>query len=255
MSKLVDKLRSFSKSSQQMGFHPGAAKSTPPSMLLIAGLKGKNAAEAEAIADGLDAGLLLEQIEVDHIKQIAEAMGDVPLGVFLGGESSPEVTEIADSGGDFIVFDTRMPARALEAKGLGKLLAVEPSLESGLIRGINELEVDGVLIVNRQPVITIEHLLFCRRVIASTAKPLLMAVASSLTKEDVSSLWEAGIDGIVTPPGQSLEQFSALREMIAALPRRRRHGQRKTGVALPRYGMSVEQEEVEQEEEEEEEEI
>lgn len=249
MSKLVDKLRHLSKPSPQMGFHPGASGSAPPSMLLIGGLRGKDAAEAKALANSsTDAALILEQVEVAQIKQIAKAMGSLPLGVFLGGESSPEAAEIADSGGDFIVFDTTMPVKTLEAKGLGKFLAVELSLESSLIGGISELEVDGVLMVNKQPVITIEHLLFCRRVIASTAKPLLMAVASPLTKEDIGSLWEAGIEGIVTPPGQPSKQLSTLREMIAALPRRRKRGRGESGVALPHY---VRQPTDEQEEEEE----
>jgi len=250
MSKLVDKLLHLSRLSPQMGFHPGAAGSAPPSMLLIAGLRGRDAAEARALAEGnVDAGLILEPADAAQIKQIAQAMGSLPLGVFLRGESGPGAAEIADSGGDFIVFDTRTPVKTLEAKGLGKFLAVEPSLESSLIGGISELEVDGVLIVNKQPVITIEHLLFCRRVIASTAKPLLMAVASPLTKEDINSLWEAGIDGIVTPPGQQPRQLSPLREMIAALPRRRKRRRGETGVALPHYGVPDEPEEEEEEEE------
>jgi len=253
MSKLVDKLHYLSRLSPQMGFHPGAAGSAPPSMLLIAGLRGKDAAEARALAEGnIDAGLLLEQTDAAQIKQIAKAMGSLPLGVFLRGESSPQAAEIADSGGDFIVFDTRTPIKTLEAKGLGKLLAVEPSLESSLIGGISELEVDGVLIVNKQPVITIEHLLFCRRVIASTAKPLLMAVASPLTKEDINSLWEAGIEGVVTPPGQLPRQLSPLREMIAALPQRRKRRRGETGVALPHYVRQLTDEPEEEEEEEEE---
>ena len=250
MSKLVDKLLPLSRLSPQMGFHPGDAGSAPPSMLLIAGLRGRDAAEARALAESnIDAGLILEPAEAAQIKQIAQAMGSLPLGVFLRGESSPGAAEIADSGGDFIVFDTRMPVKTLEAKGLGKLLAVEPSLESSIIGGISELEVDGVLMVNKQPVITIEHLLFCRRVIASTAKPLLMAVASPLTKEDINSLWEAGVEGIVTPPGQPPRQLSPLREMIAALPRHRKRRRGEAGVALPHYGVPAEQEEEEEEEE------
>ena len=249
MSKLVDKLQHLSKPSPQMGFHSGDAGAAPPSMLLIAGLRGRDAAEARALAESnIDAGLLLEPADAAQIKQIAGAMGSLPLGVFLRGESGPGAAEIADSGGDFIVFDTRTPIKTLEAEGLGKLLAVEPSLESSLIGGISELEVDGVLIVNKQPVITIEHLLFCRRVIASAAKPLLMAVASPLTKEDINSLWEAGVEGIVTPPGQLPRQLSPLREMIAALPRHRRRRRGESGVALPHYGVPAEPEEEEEEE-------
>ena len=75
-----------------------------------------------------------------------------------------------------------------------------------------------------------------------------MEVASP-TKADVSTLWEAGVDGIVVPPGQSLEQLSRLRETIASLPQRRRRSG-EIGVTLPHYGGMVVEEEEEAEEEE-----
>jgi hypothetical protein len=227
-----------------MGFHPLDAKSAPPTMLLIAGIRGKDVNEAEAIASSIDAGLIFEPIEDDKLRQIATAMGDIPIGVFLGGESNLKVAEIDASAGDFIVFDRKMPVEMLQTKRVGKFLAVELSLGYDLIRTIDELNIDGVLLVNREPTITIEHLLFCRRFGAVITKPLLMGVASSVTKSEIDGLWEAGIDGIVASPEQPPEQLSKLREMIADLPRRRKQGKGEIGVALPHYaGMPAEEEE------------
>jgi hypothetical protein len=249
MSNLVDKLCRFSKPSPQMGFRPASAKSATPTMLLIAGMRGKDIKEAEAIASSIDAGLIFETVEGGKLRQIAEAMGNIPVGVFCGEGSNLEVAEIDASGGDFIVFDMKMPIGALETKELGKFLAVEMSLGYDLIRPIGELEIDGVLLVNREPTITIEHLLFCRRFGALMTKPLLMEVAPSVTKSEINGLWEAGIDGIVASPGQSLEQLSKVREIIASLPQRRK-SRGEIGVALPHYGgMPVEEEEEEEEEE------
>ncbi len=253
MSKLVDKLHHFSESSPQMGFRPVSSKSAAPTMLLIAGIRGRDVAEAEAIAgDDVDAGLIFEPVEGGKLRQIAEAMGNTPVGMFLGEGSNLEVVEIGASGGDFIVFDMKTPIEALETKELGKFLAVEMSLGYDLLRAIGELEIDGVLIVNREPTITIEHLLFCRRFGALMTKPLLMEVAPSVTKSEINGLWEAGIDGIVASPGQPPEQFSKLREVIADLPRRRKRGRGEIGVALPHYAsMPAEEEEEEGEGEEE----
>ncbi|PIW40493.1 MAG: hypothetical protein COW22_01415, partial [Chloroflexi bacterium CG15_BIG_FIL_POST_REV_8_21_14_020_46_15] len=125
MSNLVDKLGRFSKPSPQMGFRPASAKSVTPTMLLIAGMRGKDIKEAEAIASSIDAGLIFETGEGGKLRQIAEAMGNIPVGVFCGEGSNLEVAEIDASGGDFIVFDMKMPIGALETKELGKFLAVE----------------------------------------------------------------------------------------------------------------------------------
>ena len=251
MSKLVDKLHHFSESSPQMGFRPAISKSAAPTMLLIAGIRSKDINETETIASSIDAGLIFEPVEGGKLRQIAEAMGNTPVGMFLGEKSNLEVAEIDASDGDFIVFDMKAPIETLETKELGKFLAVEMSLGYDLLRAIGGLEIDGVLIVNREPTITIEHLLFCRRFGALMTKPLLMEVAPSVTRSEINGLWEAGIDGIVASPGQPPEQLSRLREVIADLPRRRERGRGEIGVALPHYGgMPVEEEEEEEEEEE-----
>jgi len=249
MSKLVDKLGRFSKSSPQMGFRLAGSKSTAPTMLLIAGLRDGDVTGAKAIASSdVDAGLIFEQIEMGNLGQMVEAAGNIPLGVFLGEGNSDKVAEIATSGCDFVVFDVKAPVETLEIKELGKFLAVDMSSGYDLIRPIGELEVDGVVLVNREPVLAIEHLLLCRRFGSMITKPILVEVASP-TKADVSTLWEAGVDGIVVPPGQSLEQLSKLRETIAGLPQRRRKSG-EIGVTLPHYGgMAVEEEEEAEEEE------
>jgi len=217
-------------------------------MLLIAGIKDGDVAEVKALASNdVDAGLIFEPVEGGKLKQMAEAMGDTPLGVFLGEGSNLAVAEIGASGGDFVVFDVKAPLETLEIKGLGKFLAVEMSLEYDLLRPIGELEVDGVLIVNRELSISIEHLLFCRRFGALMTKPLLMEVTPSVTKSEINGLWEAGIDGIVASAGQP-EQLSRLREAIADLPRRRKRERGEIGVTLPHYAsMPAEEEEGEEE--------
>ncbi len=255
MSKLVDKLHSISESSTPpIGFRSSASESKGSAMLLVAGVSDVNVKEAEVMVNAnVDAGLIFEGgIGSDNLTQMVKAMGDIPLGMFLGEASKGSAGELAKSGCDFIVFDVKAPMAALQEGDIGRFLAVEPSLDVGLVRAISGLDVDGVLInMGKEPFITVEHLLFCQRFGELLDKPRLVALPSLPTIKEVNSLWEAGIDGIVTPPGQDSEELLKLKEMMAGLPRGVKRRRRKVSVVIPHYdsGLSTEEEEEEEEEE------
>jgi hypothetical protein len=254
MSKLVDKLQSLSKSSTApIGFHPSVAKLKGPTMLLIVGLSGTQVEEAKILADvNADAGLILsEGPSAKVVKQMVEAAGDVSLGVFVNGMSEKEINELASVGCDFVVFDIKAGAAVLHKEGVGKFLMIEPSLDQGLVRAINSLEVDGVFISSRDgdSFVAVEQLLVCRRFVELLEKPVIMALSSLVTKTELTSLRQAGVDGVVAPPTQPVEALAELRKMIGDLPRRTRGKRAKAGVVLPHYGGSVAGEEDEEQEE------
>jgi len=254
MSKFVDKLQSLSKSSTTpIGFHPSASESKNPAMLLIAGLSGTKVKEAKTVADvDADAGLILsESPSARIVKQMAEAVGDVPLGVFVKGMSEEKINELASLGCDFVVFDIRIPAAVLHKDKVGKFLMIEPSLDQGFARAINSLEVDGVFISSRSEdsFVAVEHLLVCQRFVELLEKPVIMSLPSSVTKAELTSLWQAGVDGVVVPPAQSAETLAELKKMIGDLPRGARGRRDKAGVKLPHYGGLVAGEEDEEQEE------
>jgi len=255
MSKFVDKLQSLSKSSTTpIGFHPAVSELKSPAMLLIAGLSGTQVKEAKIVADvSADAGLILsEGTSAKVAKQMVEAVGDVPLGVFVKGMSEEKINELASAGCDFVVFDIRIPAAVLHKEGVGKFLMIEPSLDQGLVRAINSLDVDGVLISSRggDSFVAVEHLLVCRRFVELLEKPVIMALPSLVTKTVLTSLWQVGVDGVVAPSTQSVEALAELKKMISDLPRGARGRRAKAGVILPHYGEGVAGEEDEEEEEE-----
>jgi len=254
MSKFVDKLQSLSKSSTTpIGFHPSASESKSPAMLLIAGLSGTKVNEAKIVADvNADAGLILgEGPSARIVKQMVEAVGDVPLGVFVKGMSEEKINELASLGCDFVVFDIRIPAAVLHKDKVGKFLMIEPSLDQGFARAINSLEVDGVFISSRSEdsFVAVEHLLVCQRFVELLEKPVIMSLPSSVTKAELTSLWQAGVDGVVVPPAQSAETLAELKKMIGDLPRGARGRRDKAGVKLPHYGGLVAGEEDEEQEE------
>jgi len=254
MSKFVDKLQGISKSSTTpIGFHPSVSELKSPAMLLIAGLSGTEAKEAKIVADAnADAGLILnEGPSAKVVKQMVEAVGDVPLGVFVKGMSEEKINELTSVGCDFLVFDIRMPAAVLHKEGVGKVLMIEPSLDLGFVKAINSLEVDGVFISSRggDAFVAVEHLLVCRRFVELVEKPVIMALPSLVTKAVLTSLWQAGVDGVVAPSTQSVEALAELKKMIGDLPRGARGRRAKAGAVLPHYGGGVAGEEDEEQEE------
>jgi len=256
MSKFVDKLQSLSKSSTTpIGFHPSVAELKSPAMLLIAGLSETQVKEAKIVADvNADAGLILsEGPSAKLVKQVVEAVGNVPLGVFVKGMSEEKINELASVGCDFVVFDIKIAAAVLSKKEVGKFLMIEPSLDQGLVRAINSLEVDGVFINSRDgdSFVAVEHLLVCRRFVELLEKPVMISLPSLVTKAALTSLWQAGVDGVVAPSTESVEALAELKKMIGDLPRGARGRRAKAGVVLPHYGGSVAGEEEEDEEEEE----
>jgi hypothetical protein len=254
MSKFVEKLRRLSKSSTTpIGFHPSTSAQKSPAMLLIAGLSGTHVKEAKIVADAnADAGLMLsEDLTTKIVKQMVEAAGDVPLGIFVKGVNKEKINELSSLGCDFVVFDIKIPAAILHKEEVGKFLMIEPSLDQGFARAINRLEVDGVFISSRgeDSFVAVEHLLVCRRFVELLEKPVIMTLPTLVTKAELTSLWQVGVDGVVAPSTQSVEALIDLKKMISELSGGVRGRRAKADVQLPHYGGFVTGEEDEEQEE------
>ena len=254
MSKFVDKLQSLSRSATApMGFHAAVSEARSPAMLLVVGLSGTQVQEAKVAPEvHADAVLIVsEGISAKAVGQVVEAVGDVPVGVFVKGINEKEIDEVASLGCDFVVFDVKAAAGILSKKEVGKFLAVETSLDQGLVRAINRFEVDGVFISTRggDSFLAVEHLLVCRRFVELLEKPVIVGLPSLATKEELTSLWQGGVDGVVTPLRQSAEALTELKKAIGDLPKGARGSRGRVGVSLPHYGGGAAEGEDEGEEE------
>jgi len=251
MSKFVDKLQHLSKSAvPSIGFHPSASEAKSSAMLLIAGLSGVDVEKAEVLANSkVDAGLILSQnFNIEDVGQVAKVMGDIPLGILVKDTSEEKLDKLIDSGCDFVVFDVKMPLVELCRQEIGNFLMLEPSLDWGLIRAINRLDVDGVFIDRgEESFITVERLLIYHRFSDLLNKPLVAILPSRVTNAELANLWQAGIDGIVIPPAQPKEALTELRRMIDNLPKGANRRRGKAGIILPYYGgVDIEDEEEEE---------
>jgi hypothetical protein len=181
---------------------------------------------------------------------MVEAAGDIPLGVFVGGTGEEQTNELVSSGCDFLVLDIKAAASILQKELVGKFLMVEPSLDHGFARAINSLEIDGVFLSSqgRDSFVAVEHLLVCRRFVELLEKPVMLTLASHVTKAELTSLSQCGVEGVVALPTESAQALAELKKTIDDLPTGLRAGRGGEGVILPRHGGVVAGEEDEEEE-------
>jgi len=250
MSRFSDKLQSvYRGSTPSIGFRRSAGAENPP-LLIIARLSKPTVKEARAMAGAdIDAGIISsEGVDVVSLGKLATTMGDIPLGLFLEGANQEEIVEFADSGCDFVVFGLKTPLKAVKKEGIGKILQIEPSLDHGLARAINELDlpVDGVLVTGEEPSLTVERLLVYQRFGELLDRPLLVTLGSSVTSGELSSLYEAGVNGVVLPEGLPTEALTELRKTIDSLPKRVKR-KAKGAAVLPQVAGELETEEEEEE--------
>lgn len=235
MSKLIDKLKLTSQSaSPPMGFGRDRLVSSKPGILLIARVVQPDLTELASQVAGADAGLLdISKLRSDikTLSKCAEMVPDIPWGGWLSGDARLEGQLIKVPDCDFVVFPAEStPLKIVENTKAGKILEVEPSLSEGLLRTVNELPVDGVLLRDKEENSTSlswHRLMLLQRCADLIAKPLLAPVASDVTASELKLLWEVGVDGVALavdtdrPAGGLVSLREAVSKLISPSQRRR----------------------------------
>ena len=252
MSRFIDKLNQTLRTGPQtMGFRRGQSVAPKPKILLVASLSQAGVSNLADWVAGADAGLLQISGLEEGIKTLcgyAEAVPDIPWGGWLRG-GMREIS-LKGVGCDFVIFPADTPLGVLENTEVGKIepagkkyaevglkntevgkiLEVEAQLGEGLLKTIDELPVDGVLIAGKQEEgypLTWQHLMLFRHFADSVAKPLLVPIPSKVTANELQMLWEAGVDcvivevGATQPPGKLRKLREAIDKLTFPSPRRR----------------------------------
>ena len=180
---------------------------------------------------------------------MTEVLGEVPLGVEIDNGDAISVNENVEAGFDFVVFDIKTSLERANKKGLGKILKIEPTMDLGMVRAIAgfPLSIDGVLISGEDSGLTVERLLVCQRFADLLDRPLLLTVGTSVSSDELSSLCQAGVKGIVISSSITVKAIAELKKAISCMPKPIRHKIKATPI-LPR--LSSEPESVADEEEE-----
>lgn len=244
MSKFIDKLNRLSRGeTQPIGFRAREPASPKPRIQLVASLAQESTESLAGNVVGADACLFRISktgTGVEALQKLSQSLPDIPWGAWLQSSGQGGIKQLTKAGCDFIVFPaTDTPLALIENKEAGRILEVETSIGEGLLRAVNELPVDAVLVASGQKgghSLTWQHLMLFQRFADLLNKPLLASAPAKVTGGELQALWEAGVSGVVIEIGPEQPQGSLkkLRQVIDklefSLPRRRE----KVGALLPR---------------------
>lgn len=241
MSIFIDKLNLVSQAMPQpMGFMTGPVLERPR-ILLIASLAQGNIDDLADRVSGADAGLLRvtkSSSIVRTFQKASQAASDIPWGGWLEDIGDREIEQVAKVGCDFVIFPANTPLAIPTDDKVGKILEVEATLSEGLLRAVNELPVDAVLIAVEQKgeaLLTWQHLMYFQRYADLLTKPLVVFIPSNVSNNELQAIWKAGVNGVVfaVEAEQPMGRLEELRQTIDKLvfPSRRR--QKKAEALLP----------------------
>lgn len=257
MSRFIDKLNLPRTGPQPIGFKRAQAASAKPKIQLVASLAEES---VEGLADyvaGADAGLLRisrPSSSAKALKELSQAAADIPWGGWLKGSTRGGIEPIKKAGGDFVVFPAEKTPLAVLQSEVGIILEVDSTLAEGLLRAVNELPIDAVLIAAEKEggQLTWQHLMLFRRFADLLNKPLLVSTPAKVTSDELQALWDAGVGGVVVEvtPGQPQERLKELRQIIDKLVFPSPRPREKAEPLLPRISKEPSLATIEEEEEE-----
>lgn len=217
MSRLGDTLRkALHTAPPAMGFRPVAY--TKPHMVLIAALY--EAPDESSWLQGAEAVIFGSGFKSRGLKSLVKTLS-VPWGIWLDSATSPTAES---AGPDFAIFEPEKTGLELMSnESLGKVIVAGASCESSLLHGLSELPIEAVYL-KRTPddPLTWLDLMQCRRMADLAAKPLLVPVAPVTPFEQIRTLWEAGVDGLIVTATAENSLKNLRREMDTLNPGARR---------------------------------
>ena len=232
MSKLVEKLRQVSQGSPQpLGFRGAASTATQkgsPMVLIVALAEGDAGAapDDKASADAV----LLAKAE----SQVVDALGESFWGVSLNKGTEEELTQLKDMGCDFFVFEpATAPSSVLGEEELGKIVEIEPDTADGMLRAIDKLSIDAVLI-GGDPTPSVHRLMVCQHLANVVHKPLIARAPLDVSRGDLEEIRETGVTGLVVQmSARDKKGLSRLRETVDSLPAMRKRRKERIEPLLP----------------------
>jgi hypothetical protein len=256
MSKFINELKLVSQvAPQPMGFRTARAVPQKPRMLLVAALAEAGIEHLTDYVTGANAGLVpIPRLSsgAKTMRKVSQAVPSIPWGGWLKDIGGEKVKPVVEADCDFVVFPSDTPLAILQDTEVGKILEVGASLNEGLLRTIDDLPVDAVLIGGEQGkdyLLTWRHLMLFQRCADLLTKPLLASVPSAVSAGELQALWAAGVVGVVVeapPEGRISELRQMIDKLAFPLPSRRR----KAEPLLPRIAeetRTVAEEETEEE--------
>jgi len=242
MSRLIEKFHKASQVAEPpMGFRTARTVAAAPKILLIASLEAGTMENPVDFLDGADAVLLRftkTALTTKTVQKIASSLPDIPWGLYLADDNNKKAT-VVEAGGDFVIFPaaSQIAATPKDDK-VGKILQVEASMDDGLLRAVNDLPVDAVLVADTfegNGSLVWHQLMIFQHLANLLSKPLIVPIPADITEKELKVLWDAGVDGVIVEIDTArVEGLKNLRQAIDTLPPRSGRKRGKVTALLPR---------------------
>lgn len=230
MSKFIDTLEKvFRPAPLSMGFQTARTEQTRPKIQLM----------VRIVND--DPKAVLKQLnDVDALVLPASQVGadNIIWGMWLSNGDVKEVEGSIKSNSDFVILPANGEVLPPDKK-IGKILQVEAATTDVLLRAVNELPVDAVLLSENQQdglSLTWKRLMLIERFTSLLNKPLLIEVLNEVTETQLFQIWEAGVSGVIVTidAGQAEAVSRNLRQIINKLSFPSKRKREKNLAIIPR---------------------
>jgi hypothetical protein len=211
MSKFIDKLNRLTRAeTSSLGFMREQSARPGRKIQLVASLPEESAGDVT----GADAVLIGISGKGTDGESLPEIPGDIPWGGWLHGEQK-KLKRLTETGCDFVVFPAGTPLATVEDTGLGRILEIDPEIGDSLLRAVNELPVDAVLVSGKpgEGSLTWQDLMLCQRIASFLNKPLLACTKTTVTGSELEALWGAGVNAVVVE-AKTKDGVSKIRKII-----------------------------------------
>jgi hypothetical protein len=196
VSKFIDKLKAVSAGGlQPLGFRTVGVKPRPK-MLLVAHIAQPG---TEPDFSGADAVLVsVPKAGAKTPKTLFKSAPRIPWGGWIKDVGRKEVEQLGELKADFVVFPVAgVPKFILEDEKLGKIIEVEPAFDASLLKAIDDLPLDAVIVAGEKPTLSWRELMLLRRGANLLNKPLLVVVSPDIIPEEMQALYDVGVRGVV----------------------------------------------------------
>ena len=240
MSKFIEKLKQvFQPTLSPMGFGARKAETARPKLQLSAIL-------ANSVTEPLPAA---DAVIVNRAKAATEG---ARWGISLKKGDLTEVDKATEAGADFAILPSAGAVLPADRK-IGKVLQISPAITDILLRTVNDLPVDAILLGEDKEngaEITWNKLMLCQRFAGMVQKPVLVPVPLAATAPELQLVWETGVSGVVVEVKEPTDAAAlvTLRERIDSLQYPSRKRKERLTAVLPQVAPAKESEDEEPDE-------
>ena len=224
MSRFLKKLKLLHQTeSQPMGFATNQKAPEKPRLQIIASVASASAEKASAALESADAVLVEVNTadDLEAVEKICKAKEGVPAGGWLKTPNVKLLPKVMDSSCDFVIFPSETPVAVSQKEKIGRTLQLDESLTEGLLRTVNDLPIDMVLVSDKgkEGPLTLARLMTIRRIVSMLNKPVIVSVSIDISAQDLQAIWDLGISSILIESVDegSADKLAELRKTIGKL--------------------------------------